>query len=139
MSEVGLPAMQAERVGPTAPASSSSRPRLPSLRALITLIVVVPIAMVSIALVVISTVSARISAEQLGDEIVRGATDRIVADIHDYLHTAMRVSDLYRRRILDGTLPTDNLPSWERMLFEDLATNPDVASICFATPQGDCT
>lgn len=121
------------------PSAGQVRPRLPSLRVLITLIVVLPIAVVSVALVSIATVTTSLVADQLGEEIVRGATSRVIGDVRNYLNSAIRVSDLYTRRILDGTLPTSDLPAWERMLFEDIAMNPDVASICFATPQGDCT
>src|SRR5262249_36667614 len=51
----------------------------------------------------------------------------------------VRVSDLYTRRIATGKLPTSNLASWEPVMFDDLATNPNVAAICFGNSNGDAT
>src|SRR5262249_23736923 len=42
-------------------------------------------------------------------------------------------------RILTGRLSTTDLASWEPVMFEDLATNRNVASICFGSPAGDAT
>jgi sigma-B regulation protein RsbU (phosphoserine phosphatase) len=119
--------------------STDRRQRLPSVRLLITLIVVVPIVVVAAALIAIATVTSRSIAEELGRELVSSATDRVIFDVKNYLGSAMRVSDLYVRRVTSGALPADNLGDWERNLFEDLAANPDVASICFANPRGDCS
>jgi serine phosphatase RsbU (regulator of sigma subunit) len=115
------------------------RRRLPSIRLLITLIVVLPIAVVSAALMSIAFVTSRSIAEQLGERIVTSATERTSSDVYNYLDSAMRVSNLYARRVADGTLSLDSFAKWEPFLFADLATNPDVASICFTTPGGDCT
>jgi serine phosphatase RsbU (regulator of sigma subunit) len=112
---------------------------LPSVRLLITLIVVVPVAAVSAALIWIAGATSRSVAEQLGHEIVVGATRQVSKHIESYLGAAMRISDTYVRRLQDGYLKPTDLHAWERVMFQDLATNPDVASICFTTPQGDCT
>lgn len=113
--------------------------RLPSLRLLITLIVVIPIAVVSIALVSIASVTSLAIADQLGDEFITSATDRVMADVNDYLGRAVRISDVYEQRLYDGTLSPNDLGAWRRMMFQDLKANPDIASICFATPSGNCT
>jgi sigma-B regulation protein RsbU (phosphoserine phosphatase) len=139
------------------PAVRATRPRLPSLRVLITLIVVIPIAVVSIALVFIATMTSRSIAEQLGQGIVDGATAQVNSDVSSYLGSAIRVSDLYQLRLRDGLLPnalarTDAalpqdrdpraeqaLRPWEAVMAHDLATNRDIASICFANLEYDCT
>ncbi len=109
------------------------------MRLLITLIVVVPIAVVSALLILITTLTSRGIAEQLGQEIVNSATNRVTQDVNTYLGSALRVSDLYQRRIEEGLLDTKNLATWERPMFHDLASFPDVASICYATLNADCT
>src|SRR4051812_23775558 len=124
---------------PYAPAAGKPRTRLPSVRVLITLIVVIPIAAVAAALSGIGAITSRSIAEQLGSEIVSSTTAQVSADVREYLGTAMRVSDLYERRIVDGALSTRDLETWEKPMFSDLAVHPDVASICFATVNGDCT
>lgn len=120
----------------------SAEPRaahLPSLRWLIILIVVLPIATVAAALVTISILTSRSIAEQLGRELVQNATRRVAVEVKDYLGQAVRVSDLYTRRMKTGRLSTTDLASWEAPMFEDLATNPDIASICFGNTGGDAT
>jgi sigma-B regulation protein RsbU (phosphoserine phosphatase) len=153
MSETGVAAeAAADRADTDAPAVARQRGgggrgtdtaraprRLPSVRLLITLIVVVPITLVSIALVFIATVTGRRIAEQLGQEIVSRATDRSTSDIMAYLGSAVRLSELYVRRIEAGLLPTRGLEAWERTMFHDMAVTPDVASVCFANTDGDCT
>ncbi len=118
-------------------ASSRHTRQLPSLRVLVTLIVVLPIAAVAAALVTISILTSRNIAEQLGDELVSDATSRAASEIRGYLGEAVRVSELYTRRIVTGKLSTTNLASWEQAMFDDLMTNDRVASICFANPNGD--
>ena len=113
--------------------------RLPSLRSLVTLIVVLPIAAVAGALVLISVISGRNIAEQLGRELVGETTDLVAFEVRRYFSDAVRVSDLYTRRILAGTLSTTDMTSWERPMFDDLITSQNVASICFGTPGGDAT
>ena len=103
---------------------------------LVTLIVVLPIAAVAAALVTISILTSRSIAEQLGDELVSDATTRVANEVRRYIGDAVRVSDLYTRRIATG-LSTTNLASWERTMFDDLLTSPNVASICFGNPNGD--
>ena len=131
-----------DNAAPPPPATVRARP-LPSIRLLITLIVVLPVAAASAALVVISTVTSRQVAEQLGDEIVTSATDRVSSEVRDYLGEAMRVSDLYVRRMREGMLPAKAadggqlLAAWEPSLRDDLLTSPDVASICFGNDGGD--
>src|SRR3954451_19172299 len=115
-------------------ATVPARPRrLPSLRLLITLIVVAPVAVVSMTIVVIASLASRRIAAELGREITSATMTLVTADVGDYLGQAMRVSDLYARRLRDGVLRPDDLPAWERTMFHDLAANPNVASICFAT------
>src|SRR4051812_28088633 len=86
---------------PRALPPGDQRAPLPSLRLLITLIVVVPIVVVSAALILIATITTRSIAEELGHEIVSSATLQVSNDVRDYLGSAMRVSDLYQRRIKD--------------------------------------
>ena len=111
--------------------------RLPSLRLLITLIVVLPIAIVAGALVTISILTSRDVAEQLGDELIQDATGSVAAEVRRYVGDAVRVSDLYTRRIATSKLSPSDLSGWQQIMFDDLTTNPNVASICFGNPNGD--
>jgi sigma-B regulation protein RsbU (phosphoserine phosphatase) len=118
---------------------SRQRFSLPSLRVLITAIVVVPIAVLAAALVTISILTSRTVAEQLGEELISDATRSVAAEVRRYVGDAVRLSDLYARRVSTGKLSTTDLKSWEQPMFDDLATTPNVASICFGTPKGDAT
>lgn len=111
--------------------------RLPSLRVLVTLIVVLPIAAAAMAMLVISDVTSGQISEQLGEELVADATARVTAEVRNYIGQAVRLSDLYARRLQTGKLSATDLTSWEQVMFDDLATSPYAASICFGNPAGD--
>lgn len=108
----------------------------PSIRAIAAVFVVIPVAVVSAVLVTLLSASNRRSGEALGDAIVEHASAMAVDDVRGYLGSAVRLSDLYSRRLADGGLSADDLPAWERPMLQDLAVWPDVASICFGTPDG---
>lgn len=113
--------------------------RLPSLRLLVTSIVVVPIATVAIALLVIAAITSSNISEQLGEELVGDATERVSSDVRNYIGQAARLSNLYARRLETGKLSATDLKSWEQIMFDDLVTNPNVAAICFGNLTGDAT
>jgi phosphoserine phosphatase RsbU/P len=83
--------------------------------------------------------SIRVST-QLGQTVLREAVARVQTDLRTFLASAVRVSDQYTRRLLAEELPSDELSgaAWQRVLFDDLAVNPDVASISFGAADGDC-
>ena len=110
-----------------------------SIRTLVTLIVVIPIAVASGLLVWLSASTSRRVAEDLGRSLVESATDRAAAEVRAFLAEAVRVSDLYARRIDDGLLPISDMGQWERAMLDDLVTSPRVASICFGNAEGDAT
>ncbi len=110
-----------------------------SIRVLVTLLVVLPIAAVAAALVGLSSSASRGISEQLGASLIADASARVRSDLSRFLSGAVRVSDLYERRVRDGVLPTDSLQDWERFELDDLVTSPDVASISFGSIRGDCT
>jgi len=109
-----------------------------SIRGLVALIVIAPIVVVSVTLVMLSVVTSRRIAENLGHAFVDNVTARVSAEVRDYLGDAVRISDLYMRRIADGVLPTTGLPAWERPMLDDLLSSK-VASICFGNEAGDAT
>lgn len=118
----------------------------PSIRTLVGVVVLAPILAVSLALVVLSSATSRKIAEQLGVTIVDTAAARIDADVRAYLSEAVRVSDLYTRRIHDRVLPGADMAgtgastsAWERAMLDDLIANANVASICFGNTQGQTT
>jgi sigma-B regulation protein RsbU (phosphoserine phosphatase) len=112
----------------------------PSVRWLIIFIVVLPIALVSAALVTISVLTSRAISEQLGNALVAGATARVSGEIRTYLSDAVRVSDLYTRRILSGELPDRApFPQWESQMLDELATSANVAAITFGNDNGEST
>src|SRR5262249_39561679 len=114
-------------------------PRRPSIRSLVAVVVIVPVLVVSAALAALSTVTSRRVAEELGSSIVNEAGDRVAAEVRNYLSSAVRISDLYARRVSDGVLSTADLRAWERPMLDDLLTTPDVASICFGNERGQAT
>jgi phosphoserine phosphatase RsbU/P len=125
---------------PTPSASSPSRGL--SLRWVIALLTVVPIVGVTGALVVLLTVTNQQVSEQLGSAVVESANARVRTEVTSYLQSAVRVSDLYERRLAAGVLLPDvvrDQDAWERAMLDDLVTNPDVASICFGNVRGETT
>ena len=136
---VGTPTGNGQRAAPeedpTRPFLGIFRRTLPSLRLLITLIVVLPIAIVAAALVTISIVTSRTVAEQLGEELDPGRDRqrrRRGATLHRRRRPRQRPVHAADR---DGEAVATNLAEWEQVMFDDLATNPDVASICFGNPR----
>lgn len=115
----------------------------PSVRTLVALIVIAPVVAAAAVLVTLSTVTNRRIAENLGSSIVDSATARVSAQVKEYLSEAVRVSDLYERRLARGVLKADGAVEdwreWERLMLDDLVTSPDVASICFGNAAGDAT
>src|SRR5687768_12623384 len=101
--------------------------RNPSVRILIALLVILPIVAVSGALVVLFTAHSRRVAEELGANIVKNSTERVVGEIEIYLQAAVRMSDRYTRQIQSGAMLTNNLRTWEMQMLDDIATVPDVA------------
>ncbi len=110
-----------------------------SIRVLVTAMVVLPIVAVAAGLVWLSSSASRGISEQLGASLMSGAAARVRSDLARFLSSAVRVSDLYERRVRDGVLPVDDLRAWERFELDDLVTSPDVASISFGSVRGDCT
>src|SRR5688572_12591415 len=114
------------------------RPGL-SIRVIVALLMVTPVLVIAALLVILSSITAHRIAEDLGAQLVQNATADAEGDIREYLSSAVRISDLYARRIERGELPTSSLQAWERMMLDDLATTPDVASICFGSTAGEAT
>lgn len=103
-----------------------------------TLVIAAPVALVATALVIISATMNQRIAEQLAEEVFTGTTQRVSDDVMDYLGDAVRVSNLYARRIREGRVPTDAKPAaWQPFLFDDLFSETNVASICFGNARGD--
>lgn len=107
------------------------------IRVLVAMIVVVPVVVLSVALVTLSTITSRRIAENLARSIVDSTTRQVRQQVSDYLGSAVRTSDLYTRRMASGSLPTRTLDGWSGVMFDDLKTSPDVASICFGNTEGD--
>ena len=111
-----------------------------SIRALLAGALTVPVVVIAAVLVILSSVTAHRIAENLGEQLLVRAGDVVHRDMSKYLSSAVRISDLYTRRIEHGILPTrGGLQAWERPMLDDLVTSPDVASICFGNAQGDAT
>ncbi len=113
--------------------------RSPSIRVIVALLMAAPVIVIAALLVVLSSVTAHRIAEGLSAQLVDHATATVQRDTREHLSSAVRISDLYARRMERGELPTTNLQTWEPIMLDDLATTPDVASICFGNPAGDCT
>ncbi len=114
------------------------RRRYLSIRWLVAMAVVLPIVIVAVVLFVVAGNSSHRISEDLGASIVSGLTRRISNQVTDHLTSAVRVSDLYARRIAEGrlSLQGNDFHAWEPFLFDDLANNPDVGSITFGSSQG---
>src|SRR4051812_11303757 len=89
---------------------------LPSLRVMVTLIVVLPIAAAAAALLTISALTSRNIAEQLGEELINDATARVTGEVSNYIKHAVRLSDLYARRLQTGKLSPTDLAAWEQIM-----------------------
>lgn len=113
--------------------------RPPPISRLIALAVVVPLITVSAALLFLTSLTAHRISEDLGAGLLDGAAESAGRDSAAYLAAAVRTSDLFERRARAGSLPAAGLAAWEPVMLETLLAEPDVASICFANPAGDCT
>src|SRR5262245_51287535 len=94
--------------------------RLPSIRVVVGGMMVLLIVVVAAALLTLLGVTTRRQADHLAEAMTEGATARVRADTERFLDHAVRVSDLYTRRMSAGELSTTNLPSWERAELDDL-------------------
>jgi serine phosphatase RsbU (regulator of sigma subunit) len=109
------------------------------IRALVTVLVMTPLVVViAVMLGLLITTSHRI-AEDLGQTAVDNATRTIADETDRYLASAVRVSNLYARRVERGTLAPTGLTAWETSLLDDLIVSSRVDSICFANPTGETT
>src|SRR4029434_4461292 len=77
-----------------------------SIRVIVALLMVTPVLVIAALLVILSSVTAHRIAEDLGAQLVQNATVDAEGDIREYLSSAVRISDLYARRIERGELPT---------------------------------
>lgn len=98
--------------------------------------VVTPVVVVASLLVTLFWLAGRRAGEALGSSIIEHASAMASGDIRQYLQDAVRVSDLYARRLEQGTLSTADLRAWDRPMLDDLATSPGIASICFGSADG---
>lgn len=111
----------------------------PPVRVLVAFIVLLPVTAVSVALAALLFSASRSISESLGSNVVETETARVTDEIQSYLSEAVRVSDLYARRLSMGTLPLTGLTKWEPLMADDLFTSKRVASICFGNRQGEAT
>lgn len=109
------------------------RANAPSIRLIAAIFVVIPVVVVAGALLVLFSITGQRAGEALGASIIDRASGMVAEDVKQYLGEAVRVSDLYQRRIKDGTLDTVDLEAWERPMLDDLVTSANVASICFGS------
>lgn len=131
-------------VSPTVPrreatAIESGTKRLPSVRVVVVWIVVLPLLLTSVVLLILANTTGKRAAESLVGTLMDSVSANVHKEVTDYLEDAARLSDVYERRIADGALPTTGLSAWERLMADDLARTPGVASICFANVGGDAT
>lgn len=114
--------------------------RPPSLRLLVATAVLVPAVAIAVALTVLLFTTNRGIAENLGTAVVETETARVAEQVRDYLGRAVRLSDLYARRLQMGTLPVEkDLGRWETVMADDLFTTAGVASICYGNRTGEAT
>jgi len=102
----------------------------------VTTLVVAPLVLLAAALVWLSSATSRRIAEDLGQAMVRAANSAVEDNARRFLGSAVRVGDLYARRVEAGVLSAERLREWERPILDDLSANQDVASICIGTPDG---
>ena len=120
-----------------APASDTIPPmRSVSIRQLAAASVVTPVVAVAGILLLLIWGSTTRTAEALGQTMTEHAGAIVGDNVRAYLSDAVRVSDLYARRIADGTLSTTDLDAWRGPMLQDLVTSPGVASICFGAADG---
>ena len=110
--------------------------RQPSIRVLVAALVLAPLLLLAGTLVWLSSATSSRIAEELGDAVVRGAIVEVESQTRRFLGTAVRVGELYARRVEGGVLSAEHLRAWERPILDDLLTSGDVASICIGTHDG---
>ncbi|HEX8522506.1 MAG TPA: SpoIIE family protein phosphatase [Tepidisphaeraceae bacterium] len=124
---------------PSEPVVSPAK-RLPSIRLLFILIVLLPVVIASAALFTLAQWTGHSVSNQQALEAITTATNQTSEEVTDFLTHAVRLSELYSRRIGDAELPTTNFQqAWLRSMANDLATTPEIASICFGNPAGEAT
>lgn len=107
-----------------------------SIRTLVTLMVVAPMALLAMLLVWLSSATSARVAGDLARRLVNAASARTVAETRHYLEDAVRTSDLYARRVIDGSLSASDLATWEDALIREVRATPRIAAMTFATPDG---
>jgi len=105
----------------------------------VTWVVVVPLVLTSAVLLALGTAAGERGAESLVGTLMDSVSSNVHKEVSDYLAGAVRLSDVYADRLHEGTLPTSGLEVWERVMADDLARTPGVASICFANTDGETT
>lgn len=137
--------MPRDAAGTTNPATgaaneAAARPsRLPSVRVVVTWVVVVPLVLTSAVLLALGTAAGERGAESLVGTLMDSVSSNVQKEVSDYLAVAARLSDVYAGQLHDGRLPTTGLQAWEPVMADDLARTPGVASICFASTDGETT
>lgn len=128
---------------PTPADTASDRRRSPergvSIRWVAMLVVTLPLVALGISLVLLAAYTGERISRDLGETIVRGATDRVAEEVRSFLSHGVRTSNLYAARLRTGSLSARDLPVWERTMLEDLSATPEVASIAFGGTDGSAT
>lgn len=122
-----------------APARSGSLSRGVSIRWVAMLVVTLPLVALGASLIPLTAFTGERISRDLGETIVRGATDRVAEEVRSFLSHGVRTSNLYAARLRSGSLSSKNLPAWERTMLEDLIATPEVASIAFGGADGSAT
>lgn len=109
----------------------------PSIRSLVALAVAGPLIAATATLLLLSWQTSEVVASRLEQQVASGAVNTIRLQVAGYLTEAVRLSDLYARRIGSGRLRPSGLRDWTPVLVGDLEATPHVDSICFANTRSE--
>lgn len=112
-------------------------PHRSSIRLLVALAVAAPLLAATATLLVLSWRTSEQVATRLEQSVARSAITSIKLQVAAYLTDAIRLSDLYVRRIEGERLSAADLRAWEPIVLGDLRATPNVDSICFANTEDD--
>jgi PAS domain S-box-containing protein len=109
----------------------------PSIRSLVAFAVAGPLIAATATLLLLSWRTSDLAASRLEQQVASGAVNAIRLQVAGHLTDAVRLSDLYARRIGAGRLRPSGLRDWTPVLIGDLEATPHVDSICFANTRSE--
>lgn len=111
--------------------------RPPSIRLLIASAVLAPAIAIAALLIWIGTTTSAGLSDKLGESTLGGSTRLVRTQIGTFLEHAVKVGDLFTRRVETHTLDDADLDAWLAPTLDVLVTNAQIAAITYGTANDD--